>query len=143
MEIWKHLNFNANYEISSLGNLRNSNTLKLLKFYKMHRGYYTKQIKINGKSKNFYIARLVAEYFVPNSDPNKKIQVDHINRIKTDNRAENLRWVTPQENVKNSGPVIGRREKIIKLLETIIRLIKNNANTNEIYELCLKQKLFY
>ena len=40
--------------------------------------------------------RLIASALVPN--PNNKSQVDHINEIATDNRPENLRWVTQQEN---------------------------------------------
>ena len=34
-------------------------------------------------------------------------QVDHINRIKTDNRIENMRWVTASENQKNRTTCCG------------------------------------
>ena len=43
--------------------------------------------------------RLVAELYLPNPD-NLPI-VDHINRVRDDNRLENLRWVSIEENNQN------------------------------------------
>lgn len=45
------------------------------------------------------VHRLVAETFLPRQED--RDYVDHINRIKTDNRLENLRWVTCGENHLN------------------------------------------
>lgn len=56
---------------------------------------------LNGRVKSATIHRLVAKAFIPN--PENKPEVDHINTIRTDNRIDNLRWVTRQEN--NSSPL--------------------------------------
>ena len=42
---------------------------------------------------------IIAKQFIPN--PDNLPQVDHINRIRTDNRLENLRYVSNSDNNKN------------------------------------------
>ena len=52
------------------------------------------------------VHRLVAETYIPN--PDKKPTVDHINRVRDDNRVANLRWATHSEQVENSSKVLDR-----------------------------------
>lgn len=50
-------------------------------------------------SKSCMIHRIVAATFIPN--PKNKPIVNHLNRIKSDNRVENLEWATYSENTKH------------------------------------------
>lgn len=67
-------------------------------------GYYG----ITIGNKRYRVHRIVAEAFIPN--PENKPTVDHINRVRTDNRVCNLRWSTPKEQVENSSQVLFRAD---------------------------------
>lgn len=103
-EIWKQIvidNVIRNYEISNRGNLRCKSTLEPRQFSK-HRGCYTCKLKVgNNEFKLVRIARLVAQYFLPNDEDLRFIK--HINGDVYDNRVENLKW---SETALNDGPRI-------------------------------------
>ena len=53
--------------------------------------------------RKFYKHVLIGKQFIKNDDPINKTQIDHINRDKTDNHIDNLRWVSQSENQYNLG----------------------------------------
>ncbi len=57
------------------------------------------RVCLNG---NYYLKHvLIARQFIPNDDPQHKIEVDHINRNRADYHLSNLRWITPTDSNYN------------------------------------------
>ena len=106
MENWKKIimkDVEYEYEISDLGNVRNSTSGIQLSPYLNTNGYlycrlYNSQFEKG--SKDFKIHRLGATMFIPN--PENKLYVNHINHNKQDNRIVNLEWSTHPENVEHA-----------------------------------------
>jgi hypothetical protein len=67
-------------------------------------GYPQIAVQINGIQLSTAIHRLVALTFLPN--PINLETVDHINNDKTDNRVENLRWMTKGDNVNRRDCIV-------------------------------------
>lgn len=88
------------YEVSNLGHVRNPRKgNRVLNGWITKYGYASVHLYHNGVFKKRPIHQLVAEAFCPN--PDDKPFIDHINAIRTDNRASNLRWCTSKENSNN------------------------------------------
>lgn len=109
-EIWKDIEgYEGLYQVSNLGrvknleryvNSRSGKRKSKEKILKQSRNRYMYVVLSKNSKRNcFTVHRLVAKAFLPN--PNNLPQIDHINTDKTDNRVENLRWVTHSENMKN------------------------------------------
>lgn len=84
------------YAITSCGKVWSYRNNKFLKPGNNGVGYLFITLCKNGKAKNFYIHRLVAEAYIPN--PDNLPQVNHLNEDKTANYISNLSWCSAKDN---------------------------------------------
>lgn len=106
-----------------------------------------------GRTTNYHalIHRLVAEYFLPKPKAAATI-VAHLDFNKSNNKAENLKWMTPDENYvhQQKSPLvikekkerktnINRSSKAAKLTVTKVMLLKKLLNQNKPVKQLIKQ----
>lgn len=110
-EIWKTVpGYEGYYDVSSLGRIRShdrstmrvdgkrfSKRGRILSLNLERKGYLSVRLCVERVHTIFKAHRLVALAFLPPASPGQ--QINHINGVKTDNRPENLEWVSAQENV--------------------------------------------
>ena len=104
MENLKEIGGFPGYCVDNTGNVFSVKIDVMLKPWKIN-GYNAVGLYRSGKRYVFLVHRLVAAAFIPN--PDNKPCVDHIDGDRTNNHADNLRWVTYLEN--NNNPITKKR----------------------------------
>jgi hypothetical protein len=145
-EVWKDVKgYEGIYQVSNFGNVKslgNEFTRKerFLKLSPQSKGYLTVVLQKNATRKMILVHRIVAEYFL--SNPLNKSQINHINGDKTDNKVENLEWVSHRENldhaIKNNLTLKGEKNRNSKLKDVDIikihSLLQKGTTTKELSE---------
>ena len=146
MEIWKDIkNYEGCYQVSNDGKIKTVSRLikrknkgdfilksRILKQLKNNKGYFNIRLCFNNIKKSFTVHRLVANAFIINFK--NKPQINHINCIKSDNRIENLEWVTNDENQHHAkingtrkGITAGEKNGRAILTEKEVKHIRENS----------------
>lgn len=105
MEEWRPIPDNPVYEVSNCARVRRaiagrgSPAGRIMKQRQDKDGYWTTHLTHPVfVSRPFWVHRLVCLAFVGPQPSPEEFQVQHINGVRTDNRPENLKWGTSQDN---------------------------------------------
>jgi hypothetical protein len=108
-EIWRPVaDWEGLYEVSNLGRVRSLDRLasngrryrgKLLTSVLDSSGYLIVRLSEGGKCKNGYIQRMVLRAFV--GEPPEGMECAHLDGTRTNNRINNLAWVSIKENASH------------------------------------------
>lgn len=131
-EIWKTVKDYPNYDVSSLGSVRNNKTNKMLKPALNSSGYYRCTLVNNLGNKTITIHKLVAICFIENTY--NKPTVNHKDRNKVNNNINNLEWATHLEQNLHKSKSSNIRRHALKVL----RICCKTGTTLEMYN-SLKQ----
>lgn len=117
------------YDLSKYGVSKGGNVINIEKNYLMAKkikknGYEVVGLTYEDKTINFRIHILVANIYIPNDDPINKIQVNHIDKNRSNNYYKNLEWVTVQQNGAHAtGKMVkmidNNTDKILNVFRTV------------------------
>eukprot|EP01084_Bolivina_argentea_P236855 398206_1 len=103
-EEWKQIPRFPNYHASTLGNIKNVKSNRLLFInYDRFRATCTRSRIIllhNGVRRNVLVGRTILSTFHPTDD--KNLQTNHIDGDAYNNKLCNLEWTTPKENMQHA-----------------------------------------
>lgn len=131
MEVWKDIKgYEELYQVSNTGKVKSIKRNKTLRPEIKEDGYLRVNLYKNGKRRHKRLNRLVAIAFLPID--NYKLQVNHKDCNKFNNKATNLEWVTDKKNKEHSvkNGLNARGSKIGKLKEYEVIQIINQINKN-------------
>lgn len=92
-----------NYDVDENGIVSNKKTGRVSTQTTTEGGYKSVSLRINGKSKNVFVHRLVAFKYVDGFKPG--LVVHHKDSDKQNNNYKNLEWVTHRENTRKPDHV--------------------------------------
>ena len=144
-EVWLPVvGYEGLYSVSNLGRVRSeARTVirtdgriqdvpeKMMILFPSNCEYLRVGLNKDNRQKSHLVHRLVAKAFIDN--PEELPQVNHLNRVRTDNRLENLEWTTAKENIKHrdieNDYNIGENSHLSKLKAIDVELIREMWST--------------
>ena len=126
-EVWRTIPGIETHEVSNMGRVRSKDRISKVaaKGLGGHEGTFEYERKLKGRllsphytskyiqycinDREYSAHRLVAMAFIPNDDPEHKVEINHKDGDKLNNRVDNLEWCTHSHNEKHSYAELGKQ----------------------------------
>ena len=151
---WKEIKgYEGRYIISNYGEIislprykQNNSKLQyvepkeIARYVNSKNGYVYVQLWNNATYKNIRLHKLVAQNFIPNKD--NKLQINHIDGNKQNNRVDNLEWANDKEQMKHCKEKLGwnphhttnrKRRKVMRSDGKTYNSIKEAGKENNLF----------
>lgn len=152
-EVWKDVSgYEGLYQVSNFGNIRSldrrvvnhrNGSTRIAKGVNITpfdngNGYLVVGLRKNGKRKNYYVHRIVADTFLDN--PKECEYINHIDYNTKNNNVTNIEWCTQKDNVLHSIEHMKKPRTNFKLSSTGEKYIYEKHNKKSVfYRVCIKQ----
>ena len=138
--LWKHCHLTPTYEISNLGQIRNTKTKRILRH--LDGIYLCVHLYINQEKKIKRIHHLVANAWL-GTKPSADMVVNHKDGNRKNNAVDNLEWTTVSGNTLHAYRVLGvipAGRKPIEQLDKQGRVLRRFTSIHEAARICRLQQ---
>jgi hypothetical protein len=99
---WRVVEGFENYRVTDDGRLWSYRLQAFVKFHKNKNHYVRVELWKNQYRERPFIHRLVGKYFCKNTQPRKRLEINHLDFNIENNHYTNLQWCTRLENVRHN-----------------------------------------
>jgi len=131
---WKIINGYPNYAINKNGEIKSLRYDRILKSAKSDSGYTYVNLSNNKIIKTNSVHKLVMEHF-GKEKPDDNFIIDHIDGCKSNNKIENLQWLSIKSNTEKFYNNFDKKLKVIELhrqnysVKEICKLVEMSQHT--------------
>ncbi len=131
---WKIINGYPNYAINKNGEIKSLRYDRILKSAKSDSGYTYVNLSNNKIIKTNSVHKLVMEHF-GEEKPDDNFIIDHIDGCKSNNKIENLQWLSIKSNTEKFYNNFDKKLKVIELhrqnysVKEICKLVEMSQHT--------------
>jgi hypothetical protein len=133
--MWLSMIDDDRYDISDDGQIRNAETGRILKLRDTN-GYKACHITRDGRTACYMVHRMVAKAFLPMIEG--KNVVDHVDRDKTNNSVQNLRWTDTSTNNRNRSRFHSKTDGLHNITQTgnrfCVTFMQNRQTTRKTFD---------